>query len=553
MNKVNASLVVALGVLSSTAGAQVTTTNYNLSTPTISVFNDRIGNSRLFGGPNTDRVRISSFQSPSPDSDFFVFINGLGQQFVSGNGAFTTVAVTHSSFGTAIVPNPRALTWVGLRSGLGGGRNEYTTTFNRASPAVAPLLDAWSTTPFTVIANNPSVPNGITTVSTTAPTFDKDALPPFVTDLRVTGGLTPTLSWLVPSGPTPSAASIQVRIIDAESADGSRITQSRLLHVKNLPATTTSYTLNETFSNAALGFPAALQVGQRYEIAVQLDLIANGSLKGRSRTFFEYSPITTTSSGVAVYLPSVGTNGAFKFDVTVNATDSYPIDPVIAVGYIYEVGAADPNFRSVSLPDIGDGKYTVDVFDPGLGQYRPGFAASANTAYDFVAMGYPLGVAKFRVKGIEASAGLDAANTTAFVTTVGFMGSGRFTGTMLPIGGYAVAGFLPPVNLPPTVNTTKAGASLPLKWTLADKQGYAVTDLAAVSAISYKATSCTAFTSDAAGATTALAAGGSQLRYDVSAAQYVFNWKTPAAPGCYSLFVTLDTAEAMQANVMLTP
>ena len=552
MAKFNASLVAVFGVLTFAASAQVTTLNYNLSTPTIQVYNDRIGNSRLFGGPNTDRVRISSFQSPSPDSDVFIATNGPGQQFRSLNGGATTVAVTHSNFGT-LLPDPRPLVFVGLKSGNGGGRNEYTTTFNRANPAVAPLLDAWSAVPFTVIASNPFAPNGVTTVATTAPTFDKDALPPFVTDLKVTGGLTPTLTWMVPSGPTLSAASIQVRIIDAVNADGSRITQSRLLHVKNLPATTTSYTLNETFSNAALGFPAELTVGQRYEIAVQLDLIANGSIKGRSRTFFEYSPLTTTSSGVAVYLPSVGTNGAFKFDVTVNATDSYPIDPVIAVGYIYEVGASDPNFRSVSLPNIGDDKYTIDVFDPGLGQYRPGVAASANTTYDFVAMGYPLGLAKFRVKGIEASAGLDAANTTAFVTTVGFMGAGRFTGTMVPISGYEVAGFLPPVNLPPTVNSKKAGATLPLKWAMSDKQGYAVTDLAAVSAVSYKPTSCAAFAPDADGAASALGAGSSQLRYDMSSSHYVFNWKTPSAPGCYSLFVTLDTQQQMQANVLLTP
>lgn len=551
MKILTASLAAACGVLSGSANAQVTLTNFNLATPAIQVYNDRIGNSRLFGGPNTDRVRISSFQSPSPDSDVFIATNGAGQQFRSLNGMATTVTVTHSSFGT-LLPNPRPLAFVGLTSGAGGGRNEFTTALNRASPAVAPLLDAWSATPFSVTASNPLAPNGMSSVTTTAPLFDKDALPPFVTDLRVTGGLTPTLTWLVPAGPTPSSASIQVRIIDAENADRSRITQSRLLHVKNLPATTTSYTLNEVFSNAGLGFPAALEIGKRYEIAVQLDLFAGSSIKGRSRTFFEYSPLTSTSSGVAVYLPSVGVSGAFKFDVTVNATDSYPIDPVIAVGYIYEVGVTDPNFRSVSLPDIGDGKYSVDVFDPALGQYRPGFAASANAVYDFAALGYPLGVAKFRVKGIEGLAALDATSTTAFVTTVGFMGTGRFTGTMVPISGYEVAGFQAPVNLPPTVNATRAGAALPLKWTVTDAQGYAVTDVAAVSAIAYKLTDCAAFTTDASGAVNAASAGGSRLRYDSSAAHYVYNWKTPAAPGCYSLFVTLDTQQQIQANVLLT-
>ena len=66
------------------------------------------------------------------------------------NGGATTVAVTHSNFGT-LLPDPRPLVFVGLKSGNGGGRNEYTTTFNRANPAVAPLLDAWTAVPFTVI------------------------------------------------------------------------------------------------------------------------------------------------------------------------------------------------------------------------------------------------------------------------------------------------------------------------------------------------------------------------------------------------------------------
>lgn len=536
------------------AQAQINLVNYNLSNPGILVFNDRIGNSRFFNGPNTDRVRVSDFQTPSPDSDVFIATNGVGQQFKSLNGNLTTVSVTHPAFGS-LLPNPRPLVFVGLTSNGGGGRNEYTTSFNRASPAVAPLLDSWSASPFIVTAANPQAPNGITSITVNAPPFDKDAMPGFVTDLTVTGGgETPRLDWLIPAGTAPSSISLQVRRINAETADRTRITSATLVHVKSLPPTATSYTFGETFSNAGLpGFPAGLMVGEKYEIAVQIDLTTNGALKGRSRTFFEFTPLSGTSSNVAVFLPSLGANGAFKFDITVSGSGTVVIDPEVAVGYIYEVGAGDPNFRSVSLPAVGDGLFTIEVFDAALGAYRPGFAASANTTYDFTALGYPDGVAKFRVKGIEASAGLDPSNTTAFLTTVGFTAAGRFTGTMVPVFGYALGGLLPPVNLPPTVTTTRAGAALPLKWTMADRQGFAVTDKAAVTSITHKPSSCSAFPTDGAGGTTADAAGGTRLRYDATAGQYVFNWKTPGTPGCYALFITLDTAQVMQANVMLTP
>ena len=43
------------------------------------------------------------------------------------------------------------------------------------------------------------------------------------------------------------------------------------------------------------------------------------------------------------------------------------------------------------------------------------------------------GVDRFRVLGIEPSAGLDPTDVQAFVTEIGFVGSGRFTGRMTPI------------------------------------------------------------------------------------------------------------------------
>jgi hypothetical protein len=285
---------------------------------------------------------------------------------------------------------------------------------------------------------------------------------------------------------------------------------------------------------------------------VQLEIRAGGALKGRARTLFEYTPLPGGGGGVAVYLPSLGAGGAFKFDISVAAGATVDIDPAAAVGYIYEAGTGDPNFRSVRLPQVGDGQFTIEVFDAALGRYQPGFAASAGATYDFTARGHPGGVAKFRVKGIEASAGIDVSNTTAFVTGVAFVADGRFTGTMTPIGGYGTTSFLPPVNLAPTVNTTRAGATLPLKWVLLDKQDQAVTDIAAIASIGFKPSSCSAFTDDAAGASPALPAGASRLRYDHAAGHYVFTWKTPDAPGCYSVFLTTDTQQTTRLNVMLT-
>jgi hypothetical protein len=120
--------------------------------------------------------------------------------------------------------------------------------------------------------------------------------------------------------------------------------------------------------------------------------------------------------------------------------------------------------------------------------------------------------------------------------------------------GYATSGFLPPVVTAvggnPVINTGKAGRTYPLQWQLQDAAGDFIGTAGAT--LTYKPVTCGGWSSDATNAITMTATGGTSLRYDSAADQYIYNWKTPAASGCYEAFVTLDSGQVLQANFRLS-
>jgi len=84
------------------------------------------------------------------------------------------------------------------------------------------------------------------------------------------------------------------------------------------------------------------------------------------------------------------------------------------------------------------------------------------------------------------------------------------------------AGFIPPVDNPPTINTVKAGSAIPVKFSLGGNQGLNI--LADGSPSSRQITCATGAPLDAI--ETTVTAGGSSLSYDPSTGQYVYVWKT---------------------------
>ena len=203
------------------------------------------------------------------------------------------------------------------------------------------------------------------------------------------------------------------------------------IHVAHLPGNTLNYTLP-----AVLSTGQSLAAGRHYAVHIELlktrdgtDDTINPNILNRSQAFFNFSPLPAGVSG-QVLLPIVRHGVVTLFSFRASVTQGHPlkIDPAIAVGYDYAIGAGDPNFASVTLPTgVGDNQYdlylhngTDYVFDAHL---------TGGVKHDFTASG----VSKFRILGIETSAGLDPGDGTAFITELTFTNDGEFTGTMTAI------------------------------------------------------------------------------------------------------------------------
>ena len=275
--------------------------------------------------------------------------------------------------------------------------------------------------------------NGPDTTNIAAPSLTgAETKVPFPASVTISAGATatsPTIRWVVPNGFAPDAFRVNIFDVDGPTlANGSK----NVIHSVAIAKDSLSYTIPT----------GVLQLGHNYSINLQLiDLRpgvteaqfvaanSNAMILNRSNSYFNFQPIVGGPPNV--HLPTVGPDttpgdnrGApYQFNITqVGRASVTFIDPLVAIGYEYAIGAGDPNFASVLLPDVGDGLYDV-IFD---GAHH---AVTAGDQFFFPTEGVSL----FTVLGIETSAGLDPLNVNAFITGLTFVADGQFTGTMTPL------------------------------------------------------------------------------------------------------------------------
>ena len=111
-------------------------------------------------------------------------------------------------------------------------------------------------------------------------------------------------------------------------------------------------------------------------------------------------------------------------------------------------------------------------------------------------------------------------------------------------------GFFQPVDMGGVLNTVKGGSTVPLKFRVFDR-GVEVKSTSIVTSITQAKVPCNA-TSPEDAIEEIVSAGGSSLRYDATAGQFVQNWKAPTGAGlCYKVTLTTVDDSAVSALVKL--
>jgi hypothetical protein len=257
---------------------------------------------------------------------------------------------------------------------------------------------------------------------------------PFVANVTISGdSFNPTFAWTPPAGTTVNG--YRINIFDNTPGFRAPSGQADLVLSRNFAPTVTSFAVPN-----ALAGGLTLQAGHQYTIEIDIlqtrdgsnTSLGNPNILARSRAFFNFTPVV--GGPPQVNLPIVGTDGVYHFNLTVQQGQTVFIDPVVAIGYDYQIGAGDPNFASVLLPTgIGNNLYDLFLFDLNGDPYDTGIDLVGGVPFDFASLGFPNGVDRFRILGIETDALLDPANATAFVTGLTFVSSGTFTGTQTPL------------------------------------------------------------------------------------------------------------------------
>lgn len=280
-------------------------------------------------------------------------------------------------------------------------------------------------------------------------------------------------------------------------------------------------------------------------------VVTDGIKRDATAPTVSYSSATGTAGAHGWYTSAV----TAAFDVA-DETSGADVTQVTAGS-----GTAEGSAVVVNSPAVTDragnttaggaasGSFKIDLTDP---------TATWDSAFD-TAYYYGQVPTQPTCTVTDAISGPDTCVVTGYSTT---LGKHTLVATATDQAGRAVSitkdyevmawtlkGFYQPVDMGGVVNTVKAGSTVPLKFEVF--AGNELTSTSAVASFGTKPISCSTL-SGSTDDVEITSTGGTTLRYDATAGQFVQNWQTPKTAGsCYKVTMTTQDGSSLSANFKL--
>jgi len=197
--------------------------------------------------------------------------------------------------------------------------------------------------------------------------------------------------------------------------------------------------------------------------------------------------------------------------------------------------------RSVTIKR--DATAPTAAFDGSIGPAVFGAVPAAPTCTATDGLSGPAGCA---VTGYSTAVGTHTLTATA----TDLAGNTAQTTSTYTVAPWTSNGFYEPVDMGNVFNTVKGGSTVPMKFE-AFAGSTELTSPTAVSSFTTRTVACPGATA-AVDAIETITTGGTSLRYDSTAGQFIQNWQTPKKPGtCVVATVTLQDGTELSANFQL--
>lgn len=457
---------------------------------------------------------------------------------VTGNttgGAFNVAPV---AFSVTVAPPANTAPTVAVAGVVGGAAYPYGSV-PAATCVVTDEEDGGSTFPATLSAvSGPDGATGIGSVTASCSYTDAGGLTASASETySVADGTAPVVTYAVnPTDPDGTNGwyrgdvSLTWTVIEAETP-ASLTTVGCDDQAVTVDQDATVYTCEATSPGGTTG-PVSVTIKRDGTAPIVYDAFADGEL-GDNGWYVQpvqayFGGLDSPSGIVGSTLRSVTSVG--EGSAVVVESPEFADD----AGNTTAAGAVSQSFRiDLTNPD--------SQFSAVLGSSFYGSVPAAPTCEAIDAVSGP---ASCVVTGYSTAVGTHTLTATA-KDNAGRTSTATQTYTVLP---WTAKGFYQPVDMNGVLNSIKGGSTVPVKFELF-AGATELTDTGVVT-LSAKKISCTS--SAPIDDIEVVATGATTLRYDATAGQFVYNWKTPTGAGtCYALTMTADDGSTLSASFKL--